>query len=123
MSGMHQARGHAPGRRRGHRLTILPKFHFKPKWPRVRASNRIVATGYPVIQSSILSLQTTHQPSLLIYPLLTLAPLATHSHSFPKALHSHTPPIIIMADSPVRAVKDIQVWGHRGASAFLPENT
>ncbi|EJT52155.1 glycerophosphodiester phosphodiesterase [Trichosporon asahii var. asahii CBS 2479] len=28
-----------------------------------------------------------------------------------------------MADSPVRAVKDIQVWGHRGASAFLPENT
>lgn len=65
--------------------------------------------------------------SVFVLPLTRpLAHSFNRSSPTPPRLCITTPscsPATAMADSPVRPAKDIQVWGHRGASAFLPENT
>lgn len=127
-------------RRRGHRLTTSPEISFQNLsgrlfdlacLPSARArcplAHAARAAPWPPAIIDVHSCPdnatnvTTYNPAPPPCYLPFHSLLATHPTRLCIATTSST--ATTMADSPVRAVKDIQVWGHRGASAFLPENT
>ena len=103
--------------------TILPKPSIRGLGPLrnslVRPTSRILPLNLAMSDSA--SSTATSSPATLLTTAAT-TPASSMSHvDLPKAAfaassRSH-------ASTAVRPPKDVECWGHRGASAFLPENT